>query len=170
MVNWNRRLLIQGVTTVIMVNVRALGHCFGVSSSIKGFKSAVNKQDLAERLKLWFIQMRAFVYTGWYQGLPQVGPAPLVHIEVVAGTQTLTLHSEVHADTDTVYTTIYILYTDYYAGYIHPEMNKHLGLQYALGGLSPLTNVMKCKQHCTKVHTAAYTLSRPGLWIVLMTS
>ena len=25
MVNWNRRLLIQGVTTVIVVNVRALG-------------------------------------------------------------------------------------------------------------------------------------------------
>ena len=46
----------------------------------------MNKQDLAKRLKLWFIQMRAGVYTGWYQGLPQAGPAPLLHIGVTAGT------------------------------------------------------------------------------------
>ena len=105
MVNWNRRLLIQGATTVIMVSICSLGHCFGVSGSIKGSKSqgATNKQDLAERLKLWFIQMRAGVYAGWYQGLSQAGSASLVHIDVVASTQRITLHSEVHADTDTVY-------------------------------------------------------------------
>ena len=49
-------------------------------------KFTANKQDMAERLKLWFIQMRTGVYTGKSQGLPQTGPAPLVHIEVAAGT------------------------------------------------------------------------------------
>ena len=29
MVNWNRRLLIQGVTTVIMVSIHAMDQCFG---------------------------------------------------------------------------------------------------------------------------------------------
>ena len=72
MVNWNRRLLIQGVTTVIMVSIHGQGYCFGVSGSIEGSRSqdCMNKQDLAERLKLWFIQMRAGVYrpctTGTY--------------------------------------------------------------------------------------------------------
>ena len=36
MVNWSRSLLIQGVTTVIMVFICALGHCFGVSASKEG--------------------------------------------------------------------------------------------------------------------------------------
>ena len=45
-----------------------------------------SKQDMAERLKLWFIQMRASVYTGGHQGLPQASPAPLVHVEDAAGT------------------------------------------------------------------------------------
>ena len=35
MVNWNKKLLIQGVTTVIVVSIHALGHCFGISGSIK---------------------------------------------------------------------------------------------------------------------------------------
>ena len=39
MVNWSRGFLIQGVTTVIVVSIRALGHCFGVSASIKGSRS-----------------------------------------------------------------------------------------------------------------------------------
>ena len=34
--------------------------------------------------------MRAGVYTGSGQGLPQAGPAPLVHIEDAAGTLTFT--------------------------------------------------------------------------------
>ena len=50
----------------------------------------MNQQDLAERLKLWFIQMKAGVYTRRGQGLPQAGPTPLVHIEVVAGALTFT--------------------------------------------------------------------------------
>ena len=36
MVNWNRRPLIQGLTTVIVVSICALGHCFGVTNSIRG--------------------------------------------------------------------------------------------------------------------------------------
>ena len=39
MVNWSRDLLIQGVTTVIMVSIHALGHCFGGSASKEGFRS-----------------------------------------------------------------------------------------------------------------------------------
>ena len=38
-VNWNRGLLIQGVTIVIVVNVHALGHFVGCSASIKGSRS-----------------------------------------------------------------------------------------------------------------------------------
>ena len=91
--------------------------------------------------------MRAGVYAGWYQGLPQAGSASLEYIDVVASTQRITLHSEVHADTDMVY----MLYMDY-TGCIHPKINKHLGLQYALSGLSPLKNLLKYKQHCAKVH------------------
>ena len=34
--------------------------------------------------------MRAGVYTGGGQGLPQASPAPLVHIEDAAGTLTFT--------------------------------------------------------------------------------
>ena len=45
---------------------------------------------MAERLKLWFIQMRGGVYTGGGQGQPQAGPAPLVHIEDAAYTLTFT--------------------------------------------------------------------------------
>ena len=48
----------------------------------------MNKQDLAERLKLWFIQMRTG--TGRGQCLAQAGPTPLVHIEVAVGTLTFT--------------------------------------------------------------------------------
>ena len=65
----------------------------------------MNNQSLAERLKLWFIQMKVGVYTGWYQGLPQAGAAPVVHIEVVAGAQTITPHSEVHADRHSLHAT-----------------------------------------------------------------
>ena len=146
MVNWNRRLVIQGVTIVIVVSIHALGHCFGASDSIEGSKS----QEWCEQSRLcWEVETLVYsdeagVYTGWYQGLPQAGPAPLVHIEVVAGAQTITLHSEVHADTATVY----MLHMDC-TGCIHPEINKHLGLQYALCGLNPLKNLMKYKQHCT---------------------
>ena len=50
---------------------------------------ATNKQDLTERLKLQFIQMRAGIYTGWHQGLPQAGMTPFVHSEVVASRHTL---------------------------------------------------------------------------------
>ena len=60
MVNWNRRLLIQGVTTVIMVSIHALGHCFGVSGSIKGSRSqGYRKQTRFGR----DVEMRAGVYT-----------------------------------------------------------------------------------------------------------
>ena len=38
-INRNRRLLIQGMTTVIVVNVRALGHFVGWSASKEGFRS-----------------------------------------------------------------------------------------------------------------------------------
>ena len=38
-----------------------------------------SKQDLPERLELWFIEMRAGIHTGGYQGLPQTGMTPLVH-------------------------------------------------------------------------------------------
>ena len=39
MVKGSRGLLIQGVTTVIVVFIHALGHCFGVSASIEGSRS-----------------------------------------------------------------------------------------------------------------------------------
>ena len=42
----------------------------------------MNKQDLAERLKLWFIQMRAGIYTGYHQDLPQTSMTPMVQSEV----------------------------------------------------------------------------------------
>ena len=45
MVNWNRRLLIKGVTTVIMVNVCALGHFVGWSVSIKGSRSPKHRKQ-----------------------------------------------------------------------------------------------------------------------------
>ena len=66
MVNWKKRLLIQGVTIVNVV-------CFTdwvtvlvdlVPERAPGAKGTANKQDLAERLKLCFIQMRAGIYTG----------------------------------------------------------------------------------------------------------
>ena len=37
-VNWNRRCLIQGVTSVFVI-ICALGNCFGVSGSIKGSRN-----------------------------------------------------------------------------------------------------------------------------------
>ena len=56
--------------------------------------------------------------------------------------------------------------------YIHPEMSKHLGLQYTLDGLSPLKNSKKYRQHCTlgtlvlRVHAPTHALSRPRFQIV----
>ena len=80
--------------------------------------------------------MRAGVYTGRSQGLPQAGPTPLVHIEVAAGTLTFT---QDHMN--------YIASGCIYASHsrIHPKMNKHLGLQYVVGGLGPLMNLRKYK-------------------------
>ena len=83
----------------------------------------MNKQDLAERLKLWFIQMRAGVYIGRSRGLPQASPARLVHIEVAAGILAFT---QDHMDYITQQLNAYI--TEVHQ--LHPEMNKHLGLQY----------------------------------------
>ena len=93
MVNWNRGLCIQGVT--IVVNVHALGHFVGLSASIKGSRSpsTTSKQDLANRLKLWFIQMRAGIDTGGYQGLPQTGTTPLVHDGMVVAHHTTWVQS-----------------------------------------------------------------------------
>ena len=57
-----------------------------------------NKQDMAERFKLWFVQMGAGIYTGWYQGVPKTGwyqglpktaMTPLVHSEVVTSRHTI---------------------------------------------------------------------------------
>ena len=45
MVDWNRGLLIQGETTVIMVNVCALGHFVGWSASIKGSRSPRHRKQ-----------------------------------------------------------------------------------------------------------------------------
>ena len=59
-----------------------------------GAQSSANKQELAERLKLCFIQMRTGVYMGGGQGLPQASPAPLVHIEDTAGTLAFTQVTE----------------------------------------------------------------------------
>ena len=81
MVNWSRELLIQGVTTVIVVNVHALGHFVGRSGFVQGFRSPRyhNKQDAAEQLQFWFINVMAGIHTGGYQGLPQIGMTPFVH-------------------------------------------------------------------------------------------
>ena len=80
MVKWNRRLLIQRVTTV-------LWYLFVHSATVLVdlVLDTANKQGLAERLKLWFIQIRAGIYTGYHQGLPQTGTTPMVHFGVVAG-------------------------------------------------------------------------------------
>ena len=51
-----------------------------------------NKQDLAERLKFWFIQVRAGMHTDGYQGLPQTGTSPLVHYEVAVVEHTSRVH------------------------------------------------------------------------------
>ena len=46
MVNWNSRLLIQKVTTVIMVSIHALCHCFGVSAFIGGSRSPGHHEQI----------------------------------------------------------------------------------------------------------------------------
>ena len=89
--------------------------------------SATNKQDLAERLNIWFIEMRAGVYTGGSQGLPQASPTPLIHMKVAAGTLAFT-QDYMDYITQKLHTYITQVHE------LHPEMNKHLGLQYALGG------------------------------------
>ena len=96
----------------------------------------MNRQDLAERLKLWFIQMKAGVYTRRGQGLPPAGPTPLVHIEVVTGILTFT---QDYLD----YITSGGIHTSHLRR--HPEMNKHLGSQYVASGLGPLKNLKKYK-------------------------
>ena len=46
MVNWNSRLLMQKVTTVIMVSIHALYHCFGVSAFIMGSRSPGHHEQI----------------------------------------------------------------------------------------------------------------------------
>ena len=78
-----------------MVSIHAAGHCFGGSASRKGSRNPkLCKQKLAERLKLWFIQMRISVNTGGGQGLPEASPIPLVHIEDTVGTLEFTQVTE----------------------------------------------------------------------------
>ena len=45
MANWNRRLLIQGVTTFIVASIPALGHCFGESGYIMGSRSQGHRKQ-----------------------------------------------------------------------------------------------------------------------------
>ena len=68
--------------------------------------------------------MRAGIYTGGGQGLPQVSPAPLVHIEDAVGTLTFTQAIVAQAQRHKVQSTKYTSYSSYR---LHPEMNKHLG-------------------------------------------
>ena len=109
---------------------------------------------MAERLKLWFIQRRTGVFTGGSQGLPQAGPAPLVHIEDAAGTLAFTQAYSCHAQGAQVHWEhTYMQYKHIRYSYtkdrLHPEMKKHLGLQDASGGPVPSMNLEKYNQHCT---------------------
>ena len=72
MVDWNRRLLIQGVTTVswYLFMHWATVLVYLVPQGTPGAKGAANKQDLAKRLKLRFIHMRTGIHAGYGQGLP----------------------------------------------------------------------------------------------------
>ena len=51
----------------------------GVLQGTPSAKGTVNKQDLAQRFKLWFIQMRTGIHTRVSQGLSQAVPTPLIH-------------------------------------------------------------------------------------------
>ena len=44
-----------------------------------GAQGTASKQNLAERLKFWFIEIEAGIHTGGYQGLPQTDMTSLVH-------------------------------------------------------------------------------------------
>ena len=83
-----------------------------------GAKGTVNKQDLTGDLKLWFIQMREGIYTGYCQGLPQTDTTPMVHSEVAASSQ---IHKQIikheHGQ--------------------HPKIDKHSGLQYTPWWVKP---------------------------------
>ena len=61
-----------------MKGSRSPGHC--------------KQTRLAGRLKFWFIQMRAGIYTGGYQGLPQTGMTPLVHYGAAIARHTSWVH------------------------------------------------------------------------------
>ena len=69
MVNWNRGLLIQGMTTVIVVNVHALGHFVGWSASIKGSGSPSHHKQT--RLD-WQVDILVYWDEGrhWYGWVP----------------------------------------------------------------------------------------------------
>ena len=49
-----------------------LDHVVGRSGCVPGSQSPryCNRQDAAEQLQFWFIQMKAGINTGGYQGLP----------------------------------------------------------------------------------------------------
>ena len=72
MVNWSRGLLIQGVTTVIVVNVHTLGHFVGWSASIKGSRSPRHCKQT--RLG-WEVGLLVYSDEGrhWYRWVPGSG-------------------------------------------------------------------------------------------------
>ena len=78
--------------------------------------------------------MRAGVYTGGGQGLPEANPVPLAHIEDVAGTFTFT---QDHMDLNSYKLQLTPSYK------LHPEMKKHFSLQYVGGGSGPFVNLRK---------------------------
>ena len=89
--------------------------------------------------------MKAGVYTGDGQGLPQTSPALLVHIEDAASTLTFTQAIVAQAQRHMVQSTKYTGYSSYR---LHPEMNKHFRFTIG-GGLGPLVNLKKYNHHCT---------------------
>ena len=58
-------------------------------------------------MKFWFIEVRAGIHTGGYQGLPQAGMTPLVHYEVAVARHTSRIHGYYGAqyNTHTMHTT-----------------------------------------------------------------
>ena len=80
MVSWNSRLLIQGVTTVIVVNVHALGHFVGWSASIKGSRSPRHRKQT--RLG-WVVEILVYLDEGRHSYRWVLGSAtdwtPFVH-------------------------------------------------------------------------------------------